>query len=125
MNKVKSPKLLMLYAKAKMSENKFKEAEEAFEKAEDWESVVELNLNQLDDIEKAKFVLRNKCQTTKIAAMVAATCDKRGSKAEAVEFLIMAGKKEEAFTLSQTHNEMDAYAVHMKTFTLEERLRVA
>ena len=28
MNKVKSPKLLMLYAKAKMSENKFKEAEE-------------------------------------------------------------------------------------------------
>jgi|APCry1669189241_1035207.scaffolds.fasta_scaffold30559_2 WD repeat-containing protein 19 len=45
MNKVKSPKLLMLYAKAKMSENKFKEAEEAFEKAEDWESVVELNLN--------------------------------------------------------------------------------
>jgi WD repeat-containing protein 19 len=100
MNKVKSPKLLQLYAKAKMQENKFKEAEEAFEKAEDWESVVELNLNQLDDIEKAKFVLRNKCQTAKIAAMVAATCDKRGSKGEAVEFLIMAGKKEEAFTLS-------------------------
>jgi len=44
-----------------MSEGRFKDAEEAFEKAEDWESVVELNLNQLDDIEKAKFVLRNKC----------------------------------------------------------------
>lgn len=57
--------------------------------------------------------------------MVAATCDKRGSKAEAVEFLIMAGKKEEAFTLAQTHGEMDGYSEHMKTFTLEERLRVA
>ena len=31
--------------------------------------------------------------------MVAAVCDKRGLKAEAVEFLIMAGKKEEAFVL--------------------------
>ncbi len=45
MNKVKSPKLLQLYAKAKVSEGKWKEAEEAFEKAEDWESVVEINLN--------------------------------------------------------------------------------
>ena len=100
MNKIKSPKLLQLYAKSKESEGSFKDAEVAYEKAEDWESVVRLNLNQLDNIEKAKFVLRNKCQTANIAAMVAATCDKRGSKAEAVEFLIMAGKKEEAFTLA-------------------------
>lgn len=71
MNKIRSPKLLTLYAKAKESEQSYKEAENAYEKAEEWESVVRLNLNQLDNIEKAKFVLRNKCQTATLASMVA------------------------------------------------------
>ena len=45
MNKIRSPKLLALYAKAKESEGAFKDAENAYEKAEEWESVVRLNLN--------------------------------------------------------------------------------
>lgn len=45
MNRVKSPKLLILYAKAKESEGQFAEAENVYEKAEDWENVVRLNLN--------------------------------------------------------------------------------
>lgn len=64
-------------------------------------------------------------QTANIASMVASYCERRGAKAEAIEFLIMAGKKEEAFALAQTHAEMDAYAEHMKAFSLEERLKVA
>lgn len=71
MNKIRSPKLLALYAKAKESEGAFKDAENAYEKAEEWESVVRLNLNQLENIEKAKYILRNKCQTTSVALMVA------------------------------------------------------
>lgn len=35
-----------------------------------------------------------------MAAVIASYCDKRGSKAEAIEFLILAGKKEEAFTIA-------------------------
>ncbi len=57
--------------------------------------------------------------------MVANVCDKRGMKSEAVEFLIMGGKKEEAFIMAQAQGEMDIYASHMTDFTLEERLRVA
>ena len=45
MNKIKSPKLLSLYAKSKEAEGSFKEAESAYEKAEDWDNVVRLNLN--------------------------------------------------------------------------------
>lgn len=60
-----------------------------------------------------------------MAAVIASYCDKRGSKAEAIEFLILAGKKEEAFTIAQTHGEMDVYAEHLKNFTLEDRLKVA
>ncbi|CAD8104509.1 unnamed protein product [Paramecium primaurelia] len=125
MNKVKSPKLLILYAKAKESEGAFKEAENVYEKAEDWENVVRLNLNQLNNIERAKFILRNKCKTVSLALMVAQYCERRGSKAEAVEFLILAEKKEQAFALAQNFNEMDSYVEHMKAFSLEERLQVA
>lgn len=57
--------------------------------------------------------------------MVAAVCEKKGLKNEAVEFLIMANKKEEAFVMAQANNEMDAYAEHMKDFTMEERQRIA
>jgi WD repeat-containing protein 19 len=54
MNKIKSPVLLRLYAKSKESEGAYKEAEKAYEKAEDWENVVRLNLSQLDNFERAK-----------------------------------------------------------------------
>ena len=54
MNKIKSPKILTLYAKSKESEGAYKEAEKAYEKAEDWENVIRLNLNQLDNFDKAK-----------------------------------------------------------------------
>ena len=58
-----------------------------------------LNLNQLDNFDKAKQVVREYCQTATCAGMIAAQCEKKGYKDEAVEFLIMAGKKSEAFAL--------------------------
>lgn len=42
-----------------------------------------------------------------------------------MEFLLLAGKKEESFTKAQQYNVMDAYADNMKDFTVEERLRIA
>lgn len=57
--------------------------------------------------------------------MVAQQCEKRGNKAEAVEFKILAGKKEEAFTLAQSSNQMDAYVLYMKDMQPEERLKIA
>lgn len=44
--------------------------------------------------------MRNKCNTSTVSGMVAAVCEKKGLKAEAIEFLIMAGKKEEAFVMA-------------------------
>ena len=40
-----SPNLQSLYAKSKESEGKYKEAEQAYEKAGDWENVIRLNVN--------------------------------------------------------------------------------
>ncbi len=45
MNKIQgSPKIMIQYAKSKESEGAYKEAEKTYEKAEDWENVVRLNL---------------------------------------------------------------------------------
>lgn len=69
-----------------------------------------LNLNQLADISKAKWVLRNKCQNAACANMLSSYCVKKGEHAEAIEFLLLAGKKEEAFLLAQSYDEIITYA---------------
>jgi WD repeat-containing protein 19 len=98
--KIKSPKLLIQLAKAKESEQNYGEAEQAFEQAEDWENVIRLNINNLNDIAKAKWVLRNRCQTEVCASMISSYCVKKGEHKEAIEFLLLANKKEEAFLLA-------------------------
>lgn len=74
MQKIKSPKLLIQFGKAKESEASYKEAEAAYEKAESWEDVVRINLMNFDNIEKPKNILRTKCTTTTVASMVANYC---------------------------------------------------
>lgn len=125
MKKVKTPTILIKYGKAKESEGAYKEAEEAYTDAESWEDVVRINLNNFDNLEKPKDILRNKCSTSTVAQMVANYCEKRGFWKEAVEFSIMANRKEEAFIMAQTHNEMDTYADSLKDCTPEERSQIA
>ncbi|EGR31945.1 WD repeat protein [Ichthyophthirius multifiliis] len=125
MSQIKSPVLLKQYAKSKESEGAYNEAEQAYEQAESWEDVIRLNLDKLDNLGKAKAVLRNKCSTSTVCQMVANVCEKQGNYDEHVEFMILAGKKEEAFLKAQQYNVMDSYADNMKEFTLEERLRIA
>lgn len=42
--------------------------------------------------------------------MIAQYCETKGAKKEAIEFLILGGKKENAFVIAQSHQEMDEYA---------------
>ena len=42
--------------------------------------------------------------------MIANHCETQGAKKEAIEFLVLAGKREEAFVIAQSHQEMDEYA---------------
>ena len=94
MKKVKTPTILIKYGKAKESEGSHKEAEEAYEDAESWEDVVRINLNIFDNLDKPKEILRNQCSTSTVASIVASYCEKRGIWKEAVEFSIMANRKE-------------------------------
>jgi len=42
--------------------------------------------------------------------MLSSYCVKKGEHAEAIEFLLLAGKKEEAFLLAQSYDEIITYA---------------
>jgi len=57
--------------------------------------------------------------------MVAQTCEKKANFAEAVEFYIMAGMKEQAFVIAQSHEEMQTYSTFIGDISIEERLKIA
>jgi len=50
-----------MVAKAKEAEKLYREAEKAYEKANDWENIIRLNLDHLDNPERAKNIFREKC----------------------------------------------------------------
>lgn len=60
--------------------------------------------------------------------MIASYCETKGAKKEAIEFLVLAGKREEAFVIAQSHQEMDEYAniiLKIDERNIEEHLRIA
>ena len=128
MDQITSPSILIMVAKAKEAEKNYKEAEAAFEKANDWENIIRLNLNNLNNPEKAKHIFRTKSQLPQCAQMIANYCETQGAKREAIEFLVLAGKREEAFIIAQSHQEMDEYAaiiLRIDDKNVEEHLKIA
>ena len=100
MDQITSPSILIMVAKAKESENNYKEAEAAYEKANDWESVIRVNLDHLGNPDKAKHIFHQKSQLPQCAQMIASYCETQGAKKEAIEFLVRAGRREEAYVIA-------------------------
>lgn len=128
MNVITTPKLLIQLGKAKEAEGSYKDAEEAFEKAKDYENVIRLNLNNLENPEKAKDLIRNKCPTQAAALLMADYLERKGQRAEAIEFLVLADKKEDAFVMAQSFDLMERYAdciIKREDKSQEEHIRIA
>jgi len=128
MDVITTPKLLVQLAKAKEVEGNYKEAEDAYKKANDIESVIRLNLGPLDNPETAKELIKTKCPTQAAASMMAEYYENKGQKEKALEFLIMAEKKEDAFVIAQSFDCMDKYAqliLENDEKNSEEHLRIA
>ena len=117
-----------MVAKAKEAEKLYREAEKAYERANDWENIIRLNLDFLDNAERAKAIFREKCQLPQCALKIAQYCETKGAKKEAIEFLILGGKRENAFVIAQSHQEMDEYAkivLKHNDRDTEEHLKIA
>ena len=60
-DQITSPAILVMIAKSREAEKKYKEAEKAYERANDFENLIRLNLENLDNPQKAKHIFRSKC----------------------------------------------------------------
>ncbi|XP_005392043.1 PREDICTED: WD repeat-containing protein 19 [Chinchilla lanigera] len=106
---VSSPKIHLQYAKAKEADGRYKEAVVAYENAKQWNSVIRIYLDHLNNPEKAVSIVRE-TQSLDGAKMVARFFLQLGDYGSAIQFLVMSKCNNEAFTLAQQHNQMEIYA---------------
>ncbi|NXI09469.1 WDR19 protein, partial [Irena cyanogastra] len=106
---VSSPKIHLQYAKAKEADGRYTEAVIAYEHAKQWDSVIRLYLDHLNNPEKAVDIVRE-TQSIEGAKMVARFFLRLGDYGSAIQFLVMSKCNNEAFTLAQQHNKMEIYA---------------
>uniref|UniRef100_A0A6I8R870 WD repeat-containing protein 19 n=1 Tax=Xenopus tropicalis TaxID=8364 RepID=A0A6I8R870_XENTR len=106
---VSSPKIHLQYAKAKEADGKYKEAVLAYENAKDWDNVIRISLDHLNNPEKAVGIVKE-TQSLEGAKMVARFFLKLGDYGSAIQFLVLSKCNDEAFQLAQQHNQMEIYA---------------
>ncbi|CCW70847.1 unnamed protein product [Phytomonas sp. Hart1] len=105
---IKSRSIIGRYANGKEMEGSFNEAEQAYTQAEDWDNVVRIKVQKLNDLQGAYVIVR-RTRSTNAAALVARMCQSRNEFASAVEFLVVAKCTKEAFELSKQHNCLSNY----------------
>ncbi|KAL8576385.1 hypothetical protein ACOMHN_048952 [Nucella lapillus] len=107
--KISSPKIHSQYAKAKEADGRFKEAAEAYRGAREWDSVIRLNLEFLNNPEEAVRIVQE-TKSVEGAKLVAKFFQKLNDYASAIQFLVLSRCNDEAFQLAQSHGQMEAYA---------------
>ena len=109
MQRITTPKLHQQFAKAKEAEGAYREAVAAYLKAKDVDAVIRLYLQQLDEPDKA-FELGRASKSSVGAALIAKYCIEHVDIASAVEFLFIAKRHAEAYTMAAEKKCMDIYA---------------
>ncbi|KAG7198199.1 hypothetical protein KM043_005609 [Ampulex compressa] len=105
---VSSAKINIQYAKAKESEGKYEEAAKAYETAKDYDNIIRINLDYLNNPARSVEVVQ---QTKSIegAKMVARYFQKMNDYNSAIKFLILSNCHDEAFQLANQHGKMELY----------------
>jgi len=125
MEKINTPRYLILFAKAKEQDGQYEVASRAYEKARDMDSVVRLQLKHLNNPEIAFGIVRQTSSSAG-AVLVAEYCKQMADYGAAIEFLLIAQKSEEAFQLAQTHDQMAVYAKALgESITQDEATDIA
>jgi len=128
---ISSAKINIQYAKAKESEGKYEEAAKAYETAKDYDNIIRINLEHLNNPGKYIFCYPQDTlvifhdmlfystarsvevvqQTKSIegAKMVAKYFQKMNDYNSAIKFLILSNCHDEAFQLANQHGKMELY----------------
>ncbi|XP_014214190.1 WD repeat-containing protein 19 [Copidosoma floridanum] len=108
LSQTSSPKINVQYAKAKEAEGKYEEAAKAYETAKDYDNIIRINLEHLNNPARSVEVVQ---QTKSIegAKMVARFFQKMNDYNSAIKFLILSNCHDEAFQLASQHSKMELY----------------
>ncbi|XP_041121208.1 WD repeat-containing protein 19 [Polyodon spathula] len=106
---VTSPKIHLQYAKAKEADGRYKDAAMAYENAKDWDNVIRIHLDHLNNPEEAVRIVRE-TQSINGAKMVARFFLNLNDYGSAIQFLVMSKCNDEGFQLAQQHSQMEVYA---------------
>lgn len=117
MKEVTSSRLLCDYARAMQDAGDAKAAAAAYERAGEWDALVDLCLGALKAPERAGDIVR-RTRSKDAAAQVARYCSQAGDTRGAVEFMLIAGKREEAFSIAVANGQVDTYVSVLDTFGL-------
>ncbi|KAL5968443.1 WD repeat-containing protein 19 [Taenia solium] len=104
-----SCQLYLEYAKARESSGAYVEAISAYESAKDWESVVRLTLDKMNNPTAAVKVVRE-TKSVGAAKAVAQYFAKVGDFASAIQFLVLSKCNNAAYELALKHRKMEVYA---------------
>ncbi len=125
LEKVDNDALNSAFGKACVAAGRYDDALRAFQRASDWDKVVELQLKHLDQVQQA-FDLVRRSASAQAAQLVAEHCMQANDIRLAIEFLLIAGKGDEAFQVAQTNNLVETYTAFLgESISSEDAQRVA
>ncbi|KAL3685393.1 hypothetical protein R1sor_003415 [Riccia sorocarpa] len=119
LEKIESPKWYAKYARALEAERKLTEAAAAYVKAEDFENAVRLYLGPLRNPTEAFSIIR-KARSMEAAKLASRYCKNKGDYENAIEFLVLQKRTEEARELAQQQDKMDMYTEQVADVASEE-----
>ncbi|CAD6188191.1 unnamed protein product [Caenorhabditis auriculariae] len=109
LDKVKSPKVHVQYAKIMENERKYKQAAISYERGRDYDNLVRVLLDHLNMPEEAVRVVRES-RSIEGAKLVAKFFSRLGDHSSAIQFLVMSQCVQEAFQVAEAYDCMNEYA---------------
>lgn len=113
LSKVSSPKIFIQYGKAKEIEGHYAEAATAYEKAKDYDSVIRILIENLQDIEGGSALVRQ-TRARESAKLLAVRFLHSRLFEQAIEFYLIAGMQVQAFDLAKQQNCVEYFASLVK-----------
>ncbi|XP_046624059.1 WD repeat-containing protein 19 isoform X1 [Neodiprion virginianus] len=120
---ISSPKIHIQFAKAKELEGKYEEAAKAYETAKDFDNIIRINLDHLNNPARSVEIVQ---QTKSIegAKMVARFFQRMNDYNSAIKFLILSNCHDEAFQLANQHGKMELYGDILVTTLDNDNVRI-
>ncbi|XP_048517184.1 WD repeat-containing protein 19 [Dendroctonus ponderosae] len=117
---VTSNRIYLQYAKAKEAEGQFENAVKAYEKARDYDSMIRLHLDHLNNPEVAVEIVQE-TKSVEGAKLVAMFFQKLNDMSSAIKFLVLSKCIDDAFELAKKNGKLELYGeVLLNSFTEDE-----